>query len=351
MYTMADQSWRSRPRVMSRATIDSAAFRIAEHAGAHGVHDLDVVLHGGEPLLAGPETITYAVRAVHEALGDDTRADVSVQTNGLLLDRRFLDLFAGLDVTVGLSLDGDQSVHDRHRRHRDGSGSYEQVAAAATRLAGYPGLFSGFLSVIDVRSDPVTAYESLLEFSPPMIDFLLPHANWSSPPPGAAQPYGDWLVRVFDRWYQAPRRETRIRLFEEILNLLLGGSSASEQIGTSPVAVIVIETDGEIERSDMLKAAYAGAGSTGRNVATAALDEVLLTAHAAAPSPAAAGLAPRCRACPVVSVCGGGLHAHRYRAGHGFDNPSVYCPALYHLITHIRARITADLSRLSPRGT
>lgn len=343
---------------MSRATIDSAAFRIAEHAAAHGLRDVGIVLHGGEPLLAGVETIAYAINAIRASLGDGKRANISIQTNGLLLDQRFLELFAGLKVKVGLSMDGDQGTHDRHRRHRDGGASYEQVAAAAIRLAGYPGLFTGFLSVIDLRSDPVGAYESLLEFSPQIIDFLLPHANWSSPPPGACAlgaaagppPYGSWLVQVFDRWYRAPRKETSVRLFEEILNLLLGGSSVTEHIGTSPVSVIVIETDGDIEGSDMLKAAYPAAGKTGRNVATDSFDSVSPTPGVAARQTGLRGLAQQCQACSVGRICGGGLYAHRYRAGNGFDNPSVYCGDLYHLIAHIRALVSADLARLSPRG-
>jgi uncharacterized protein len=57
-------------------------------------------------------------------------------------------------------------------------------------------------------------------------------------------------------------------------------------------------------------------------------------------------LSPQCQACPVVEVCGGGLYPHRFRAGAGFRHPSVYCPDLLQLITHVRDRIMADLSRL-----
>src|SRR5262249_37802451 len=48
-----------------------------------------------------------------------------------------------------------------------------------------------------------------------------------------------------------------------------------------------------------------------------------------------AGLSQTCRQCPVVSSCGGGLYAHRYRSGTGFANPAVYCADLLKLITHI----------------
>lgn len=351
MYTMADQGWRSRPRVMSHATIDWVAFRIAEHVIAHGIDNFNIVLHGGEPLLAGPETISYAIKGIRAAVRD-TRASISVQTNGVLLNERFLELFRNLNVEVGLSLDGDTYMHDRHRRHPDGRGSYAAAAAAAARLADFPGLFSGFLSVIDLHNDPVQAYESLLKFSPPAIDFLLPHGNWSAPPPGrpalgSATPYGNWLIQVFNRWYRAAEKETSIRLFEEIINLLLGGSSHTEEIGLSPVTVVVIESDGDIERSDSLKAAYPAAGATGLNVARDPFDSAILIPDALNRQTGLQALSAQCRACPVGRICGGGLYAHRYRNDNDFDNPSVYCLDLYRLITHVRSQVVADLHLVS----
>jgi uncharacterized protein len=106
--------------------------------------------------------------------------------------------------------------------------------------------------------------------------------------------------------------------------------------------VVVVESDGDIERSDLLKATYPAA-ATGLNVARDPFGAVLRSPGADVAQPAFSPLAAQCQACPVGHVCGGGLHAHRYRAGNGFDNPSVYCPDLYRLITHIRGRIVADL--------
>jgi uncharacterized protein len=39
----------------------------------------------------------------------------------------------------------------------------------------------------------------------------------------------------------------------------------------------------------------------------------------------------------VVTSCGGGLYAHRYRSDTGFDNPSVFCSDLEKIITHVRS--------------
>jgi uncharacterized protein len=357
MYEMADQGWRRQPRRMARVTIDRVAGRIAEHATTHGLKSVEIILHGGEPLLAGIEHTRYAVTALREALGE-VELVVQAQTNGVLLDEAFLSLFAELDVHVGVSLDGDAEGHDRHRRRATGKGTHAEVRAGLERLtaSGYRHLFGGLLCTLDLANDPVVTYKALLEFRPPMIDFLLPHGNWDAPPPGHSRwttPYGDWLVAVFDRWYAAPVRETQIRLFGEIIRLLFGRPSRSEAIGLSPVAVVVVETDGSIEQVDTLKSAYEGATGTPLHTFRDSFDTALLLPSVAARQIGARALSGECASCEIARVCGGGLYPHRYRSGSGFRNPSVYCRDLYRLITHIRDVVTDDvtlLARSAPAG-
>lgn len=353
MYTMADQSWHGRPLVMSQATIEAAAARIGEHARAHELPWVELNLHGGEPLLAGPEFIGHAVSVLRDALPPQVQAKINIQTNGVRLDERFLDLFRQLGVRVGVSVDGTAVAHDRHRRFANGTGSHRRVATAVRRLASpaYRGVFAGLLCVVNTANDPVETYDALASFAPPALDFLLPHGNWTTPPPGraadsAATPYADWLIAAFDRWYGTEQGAPRVRLFTEIMHALLGGAAATEAIGLSPAAVAVIETDGSIEQADSLKSAYPGAPYTGAHVATDSLDAVLRTPGFAARQLGAAGLCEECRKCPVVQVCGGGNYAHRYRAGRGMLNPSVYCLDLFKLIRHIRSVMESGIRAL-----
>ncbi|MFI6388863.1 FxsB family cyclophane-forming radical SAM/SPASM peptide maturase [Nonomuraea sp. NPDC050547] len=355
VYEMADQGWRSQPRRMAKATIDRVAARIAEHAAGHGLSGVEVILHGGEPLLAGVEHTRYAVTALRAALGE-TELVLRVQTNGVLIDEAFLELFAEHEVYVGVSLDGDAEGHDLHRRRASGRGTYDEVRTGLERLAdpAYRHLFSGLLCTLELANDPVKTYEALIEFQPPMVDFLLPHGNWESPPPGwsdTATPYGDYLSAVFDRWYAAPERETQIRLFTEIIRLLCGRTSRSEAIGLSPVAVVVVETSGAVEQVDTLKSAYDGAAGTLLHVLKDSFDAVLTLPAIAARQIGMRAMSGACLSCDLVRVCGGGLYPHRYRPGSGFRNPSVYCQDLYRLISHIRRVMVEDVSLLSqPRA-
>jgi len=350
MYTLADQSWRFRPPRMSPSLLTLTARRIAEHARVHKLDSVRVILHGGEPLLAGRSYLADAVRLLRQTLEPVVRLYVNLQTNGIFLDESFLEMFRSLGVRVGVSLDGDEGAHNRHRRHAGGTGSYAAVCQALHLLMRPENreVYSGLLCTIDLRNDPITVYGGMLEFNPPAMDFLLPHGTWSAPPPDRDGdqkhvPYADWLIAVFDRWYGSPHRETRIRLFEEIIHLLLGGASQSEAVGLTPTSLVVIETDGTIEQTDTLKVAYMSAPATGLHITRDSFDAALRLPSIAARQLGLDALADDCTACSLRRVCGGGLYPHRYRLGSGFRNPSVYCPDLFRLIDHIRQRILADL--------
>lgn len=350
VYEHVDQSWRGRPRVMSRATIDLAAARIAEHAGKHDLPYLAVILHGGEPLLAGPEVIDYAVRAVRRAVTSHTKLAFGLQTNGLLLDDAYLELFSAHRIRVGVSLDGPAAANDRHRKTAGGRGSHAGAARALRRLdeARHRPLFGGILCTVDLVNDPLEVYEHLLSFEPPEIDFLLPHGNWDRPPPGrdrhsSRTPYADWLVPIFDRWYESPAPQSRVRLFESLVSLLLGGPGGIEGLGLGKIDLVTVETDGALEQGDALKTAAAGAAATGLHVRWSSFDEYLDHPGARARQSGLAGLSATCRRCPLVEVCGGGLYAHRFSGHNEFDNPSVYCADLAALIRHAAERLAADL--------
>ncbi|MGI5282943.1 FxsB family cyclophane-forming radical SAM/SPASM peptide maturase [Nonomuraea polychroma] len=357
VYEMADQSWRGRPRRMSEAIADRAVERIAEHASRHDLAEIDVILHGGEPLLAGPELISRVVCGVRGAVDTGTRVNVNVQTNGVRLDEAYLRLFESLAIRVGVSMDGDAEGQDRHRRLPNGRGSHAVVSESLRRLSAgpYHHLFSGILCTIDVRNDPVRTYQALLEYDPPAIDFLLPHGNWATPPPfrepGSPEtPYADWLIPIFDFWYDSPVLQTEIRLFREIMRLLMGSPSRAESVGLSPVRMVVIETDGSIEQSDILKSTYHGAPETRLHVLRDPLDNALLHPSIVARQIGELALSPVCRRCDIVSTCGGGLYAHRYSTATGFAEPSVYCADMYRLITYIATRCARDMARLRGAG-
>lgn len=349
MYQLADRSAGSDPATMPAATFEQVVHRIREHATAHELPAVRVVLHGGEPTLVGCSRLAAMAARLRRAL-PATELDITVQTNAVRLTPSDLDVLAAERVRVGVSLDGDRTANDRHRRYAGGRSSFDAVERGVSLLAERPDMFAGILCVIDLANDPVGTYEALLRHRPPRVDFLLPHGNWTAPPPGHSvdEPrYGGWLASVFDRWYAASLREVGVRLFEELVNLLLGGQSRTEVIGLSPVAVVVVNVDGSYEQVDTLRSTYPGAVRTSLNAFDHSLDDAMRHPAIVARQLGAAALPDECLRCPVRRVCGGGYLPHRYRSGSGFANASVYCRDLSHLIGHVAARLRADIARVT----
>ena len=344
VYEMADQAWRGLPRRMSMPVAGKAVERIAEHVERHSLPDVEVILHGGEPLLAGADWLAGLVGLLRSRVPG--LVHVALQTNGTLLDRPMLTTLQALGVRVGVSLDGDADATGRHRRYANGRNSFDAVADGLDLLRSpeFRDCYGGILCTVDVENDPVSTYEALLKFSPPALDLLLPHANWNCPP---AAGHADWLISVFERWYSAPRQETRIRVFSELIQLVLGRPGEVEGLGLLPSTLVVVDTDGSIKQLDSLSSAYSGAADTGLNVMSDGFDDALDHPTTVARQIGVDALAAQCRACPVMRICGGGLYPHRFRAGEGFRNPSVYCHDLSKLITHVRDRVLGDLARIS----
>ncbi|WP_405932396.1 radical SAM/SPASM protein FxsBH, inactivated beta-hydroxylase extension form [Streptomyces sp. NBC_00827] len=351
MYEHADQSWKTRPAVISEETVAQVAKRLSGYAEAQRIDSFSVILHGGEPLLVGPARLRHICEELTRALAPITTLDLRMHTNGMLLRRQHLEIFDEFDLKVSVSLDGDQVANDRHRLDRRGRSSYDRVLRGIDllRTPEFRHHYVGLLCTVDVTNDPVTVHDALTALDPPRIDYLLPHSTWDNPPPAwpsnllgsteSKTPYADWLLKIFDRWEEQGRR-VPVRTFDSVLSTLRGGPSLTEAMGLAPSDLAVVETDGAFEQADSLKTAYAGAPATGYDVFHHTFEEFAQHPGVRDRQLGIQGVSETCRKCPVLDSCGGGLYAHRYRTGSGFDNPSVFCADLRGFIEGVAERIT-----------
>ena len=156
VYESADQSWRAQPRTMAAETIRAAAARIAGYAATQRIPAINVVLHGGEPLLMGLAAMRGCINELAAAIGPVAELDLRLQSNGVLLTEAFCELFLENDVRIGISLDGDRSANDRHRVFRGGASSHAQTLRALELLeeARNRPIYAGILCTVDdERSD------------------------------------------------------------------------------------------------------------------------------------------------------------------------------------------------------
>lgn len=340
VFNSPDQAWRKLPARMSVEVARAAGRRIRQHAAAHQLRTVDLVLHGGEPLLAGrrhTHALLTALREEIPAEGPEVR--FGLQTNGTLLSESWLDLFEEFAVTVGVSLDGPPHANDRHRLNHASRSSAASAERGVQLLRTRPHLFAGLLAVVDLANDPVEVHDYLAAYEPPVIDFNLPHATHDAPPPRnnpALPEYGMWMSRVYDAWLARPQHRHTVRLLEDVAALSAGVRGSVETLGLAPPATLVIESDGSLEGVDTLRSVEEGASWLGLDVFHATLDEAALHPKLSHRQYGKDVLAEQCRSCPLVEVCGGGYLPHRFSSARGYDNPSVYCADLDHLIRHVQ---------------
>lgn len=333
MYELGDDTWKKQPRFMETPVIQAAAEKTASYVRELGLPRFRVLLHGGEPLLAGPGRINNIIGVFKETV---TGADLSfgMQTNAVRLTQ---DMFDGLppELSIGVSLDGDEYATARHRLRLSGMSSHSDVLWGLSVLRRHPERYGGVLAVIDLRNDPKGTYEALREQEPPMCDLLFPLATRDNPPSGLGE-YGRWLAEVFDVWHaDTDPRAPIIRQFHLIISRLLGRDMRAGFIGPDPEErSLVIQPDGSAELLDALRVTGNGASATGLSILTSGLGEIARYPGYTPPDPC-----ETCRECPVFDVCGGGYYPHRFSQADGYDNPSVYCEDLLFLIGHIRGKL------------
>ena len=342
---MGDTGWARMPKLMSLDTLE-ATVRALSRLLVDQQAGFAVVLHGGEPLLLGPHRLERTLASLGAAL--TPACTLNIQTNGILISDKFLDICDSYGCSISISLDGPAQIHNRWRLGHNGQPTHSRVLHGIAKLRHHSSsssLFSGLLAVIDPTSEPTAVYTHLKSLHPPSIDFLYRDGNHDKLPPGkrslCSTEYGRWLCELFDI-YVADTNPPKIRLLDDIIKLILGGSPQKEGVGLTDFGILVIEPDGTIAKNDTLKSSYNGADQfTGQwSVYDDNLLELTDSTEFAQFHALQRPSASRCNYCPELGVCGGGMPLHRWSEELAYSNPSIYCSDQMLLINHIRHHLT-----------
>ena len=341
MYQHADQSWRQRPPFMSEEIFGHLLNRIEEYCDRRPGREMYISFHGGEPMLIGARQFDRLASMAVEKLKQ--RVSLGMQTNGTLVDDEWIEVLKRHDLRVGVSLDGPPEIHDLSRFDHAGRGSYSQVVQGLRKLQENR-VFSSVLTVINPGQSGLEIYRHIRSLGVKNMNFLLPDVTHDSRrlfyPDSGATPISDYLIPIFDAWFDEDDPTVVIRVFNAIITVLMGSSINFEGIGNHCENYLVIDTDGNIQANDALKVCDDGISESGLNVARHGFDDL----HLGLPLVnrlvhEGLKLSPQCQACAERDVCGGGAISTRYAKANGFDNPSVWCADMLELIGHIRARV------------
>lgn len=336
MYNLGDTSYKNQPKFLSEETIEALKDRIISHCKKFSVETFTIILHGGEPLLMSKERFENMMDVFNSIKKENINVIYAIQTNGILIDDEWCDIFKKHDISVGVSIDGNKESHDYYRVDKKGKGTFDKVIKGINVLR-RNNVPYGCLGVMNLNIDPEKMYDGFLESNINNLDILIMDSNYDTDHSFTKKySMSDWYIQIFNRLYYDKNNRLELRLFRIIMDAVLGLDCDIDLMGTSENNVLVIETNGGIEPVDILKICGENFTKNDLNVLTNNFEDSFDNALAEIYYNSGKYLSRKCMACPVNDICGAGYIAHRYSSKNGFNNPSIYCDDLLKLITHIQ---------------
>lgn len=345
VYNKGNEDFKFRPALMKNAEFAEITRFLFEGAKDLSATKLSVVFHGGEPLLLKKHVFAAFCQSLRDGAPDGLEVNIGVQTNALLLDDQWIDLFHKHKVMVSVSIDGPADVHDAHRKDHKNRGTHAGVVkglallmeAAAAESVPKPGV----ICVIDPRSDAKRIYRYFVDdLGISALSFHLPMDTYET---------GDWidqpaldryLVELFDEWVNDDNPSIHIRMFEEVMAHFLRSPDMlqSKEVPQQRLQHVTISTDGtigvdELKPSGIKHDAYDVRTSTLAEYADSDLSGFLKTMYTTVPT--------ACSSCIWTSYCvGGSKHGvvvNRWSNTMGFNNRSLICGPLTSLYSRVAA--------------
>ena len=182
---------------------------------------------GGEPTLMGVDFFRRAVGLQKKYGKPGQQVSNTLQTNGVLLDDKWCRFFYDNKFLLGISIDGPRGFHDYYRLDHFGAGTFDEVMRGIQTCKKYNVEFSALI-LLNNKSvgHPDQLFDFLVENDMTYLQFIPcvetdpatgEIADFSITP----QQYGEFLCRIFDRWYDYGTEKLNIRDFDSIVTYYL----------------------------------------------------------------------------------------------------------------------------------
>jgi uncharacterized protein len=261
---------------------------------------------------------------------------LSIQTNGTLLNDRWIDVFVANQVNVGVSIDGGRDVNDRFRLNKRGHSTFQRTEHAIRLLVdankfGVPA--PSTISVLDPSNDYRAVYQFLRGLGVSEMSFLLPDRNADDRKfvsSGSAAKYGSCLSDIFLEWLKEDNLEVKVRFIENILIHFKPhpGPRVAFRRTRKSNQIVIARSDGTVAIDDSFIPAldwYSRAPIY--KVADRTLRDFLSVPIFGEIEDICNTLPGGCAECRWRDMCRSGDLENRFSTSNGFDNPSVYCDA------------------------
>ena len=286
--------------------------------------------HGGEPLLAGKEFFRKAV-ALQQKWGQGRTIENSIQTNGLLIDDEWCQIFRDNNFLVGVSIDGPESIHDAHRVDAGGQPTFARVMRGIERMYRNHVEYNT-LTTINIHSEGrgaevynllrgISVFMQFLPVAELLCDGRVqsPEAQGAAVAPWSvsAEGFGQFMCDVFDQWVAKDVGRRYVQLFDATLALMVGVQPSVCSLCETCGSGLTVEHNGDVYCCDHFVYPEYKIG----NIHTDSLADLAYSDCQFEFGVAKRALLPReCRHCKYYNLCHGECPKHRFIA----DNTGEY---------------------------
>jgi len=290
---------------------------IRDHIAAHaeiGLNEVMFVWQGGEPTLLGLPFFRRVLEVQRRHCPAGFRVSNAIQTNGVLLTPEWAAFLREAGFLVGISLDGPQALHDRHRVDRAGRPSHDAVMRGLDLLRRH-GVEFNVLCVVHAHNvlKPKEVYRFLraegVEFVQfiPLVDPVPGGGGAVTPasvPPAA---FGRFLCTVFDLWVSHDVGRVFVQFFDEQLALWMGRPASLCVFAEVCGPALALEQNGDLYACDHFVDPDHRLG----NILAQPLAQMAWSDRQARFGAAKADLPRQCLECPTRFACNGGCPKDR----------------------------------------
>ncbi len=346
-YWFRDPLVMSSPKMILPDVITSLITKLSEHVSRYAMKKFSITFHGGEPTLFPLDRFKSLCRSLKN-IEQSTHCKfyLSMQSNGLLIDEKWIEILKKYNVVLGISMDGAQQVHDKYRIDHKGRGTYLKTVAAIKKLRD-AGLSVYILSVADPQTGATKFVDHLVnELGIKQFDSLIPCLHHEN----KLEPIADYYCDLFDHYIdKLIEQDIGIRTLDRYMKQMVL-SAQQQNSGAGYISTVTLLTDGTLEATDDLRGA-AGLAPSKINIKTDKLQQVCEDPLWQEIYHSSLNLSEKCLSCEFKDACAGGPMATRWSDKNRFDNPSVYCDDLFKIMTHMKKRLTPHINRVIQQET
>ncbi|ANQ28407.1 anaerobic sulfatase maturase [Vibrio natriegens] len=308
---------------------------------------------GGEPTLRGLAFFRQAVALQKKYARPGMKIINTLQTNGVLINDSWAEFLKQHEFLVGISIDGDEELHDYYRKTRSGKGSYRQVIQGLQTLQKYQ-VDTNVLTVIQNHNGNYgkRVYRHLKQLGVTFIQFIPivepEKGKGVSERSVSPEQFGQFMVDVFEEWRKGDIGKVYVSHFDNALGMHLGMPSSicvhAPQCGEN----LVIEHNGDAYSCDHFVYPEFKVGNINQRDYPD-LIETPIQQQFATRKPTGSQI--HCQRCDQRSLCHGACPAQRIDAnGELFISAKHYlCDGYYQFFSHLRPYLDA-MGRCLQRG-